>query len=438
MADQTIIQLTAEQEQAFALIHETISGSGKPYCTIGGYAGTGKTTIISFLAGHTERKIAYATYTGKAYLVLREKLRVMAANFDEIPYIGTLHGLLYHPIQDPKTGRLLGWGARDADGGGERIDAIVVDEASMVPKKIFDDLMAIGVPIVFVGDHGQLPPVEGTFNIMAKPDVRLEKIHRQAEGNPIIKISMIAREEGKIPYGTFGDNNEVLKTPNHNLIKGTSFWERQVKEGMHNLLMICNMNWTRSRWNATIRDRLGLPKNTPAVGDQVICLINDWKFDICNGLSGIITESHETPFEKDHAYVYTDGSGAKQEVKLGTWFKVAVMFDNNVKWIGYAFRKQFGFGGKQVIMHDDYSLITHRIKNLKKRFQESGKQQPPLPSPFTLIDYGYCITAHKSQGSEAKKVIVLEERNKYQSDEQWRRWLYTAVTRAKERLMVIG
>ena len=55
-----------------------------------------------------------------------------------------------------------------------------------------------------------------------------------------------------------------------------------------------------------------------------------------------------------------------------------------------------------------------------------------------LFDFAYALTVHKAQGSQAKRVIVFEERFKQMSDEDWRRWLYTAVTRAEEELIIIG
>ncbi len=54
-----------------------------------------------------------------------------------------------------------------------------------------------------------------------------------------------------------------------------------------------------------------------------------------------------------------------------------------------------------------------------------------------LFDWGWAITTHKSQGSEWDSVMVLEERLAG-SDENWRRWLYTAFTRAKINLLVVG
>ena len=57
-------------------------------------------------------------------------------------------------------------------------DLIVVDEASMVTKDIWNDLLSYGVPVLAVGDHGQLP-IESSFNLMERPVLKLEEIFRQ-------------------------------------------------------------------------------------------------------------------------------------------------------------------------------------------------------------------------------------------------------------------
>jgi superfamily I DNA/RNA helicase len=53
-----------------------------------------------------------------------------------------------------------------------------------------------------------------------------------------------------------------------------------------------------------------------------------------------------------------------------------------------------------------------------------------------LFDFGYALTVHKAQGSQAKRVVLFEERFRQMTDEEWRRWLYTAVTRAEEELYI--
>jgi hypothetical protein len=49
-----------------------------------------------------------------------------------------------------------------------------------VPKSIFDQFASFGLPVVYIGDHGQLEPVGTDINLMANPDIKLEKIHRNA------------------------------------------------------------------------------------------------------------------------------------------------------------------------------------------------------------------------------------------------------------------
>jgi superfamily I DNA/RNA helicase len=55
-----------------------------------------------------------------------------------------------------------------------------------------------------------------------------------------------------------------------------------------------------------------------------------------------------------------------------------------------------------------------------------------------LWDFGYALTVHKAQGSQAERVLVFEERFARSSEEDWRRWLYTAVTRAESQLTIVG
>jgi superfamily I DNA/RNA helicase len=55
-----------------------------------------------------------------------------------------------------------------------------------------------------------------------------------------------------------------------------------------------------------------------------------------------------------------------------------------------------------------------------------------------LFDFGYALTVHKAQGSQAKKVVLFEQRFKRMTDDEWRRWLYTGVTRAEEELYIFG
>ena len=175
--------------------------------TLGGYAGTGKTALIAQLAKKYDEQmdIAYCAYTGKAANLLRTRLRRYGVRTSAV---STIHSLLYKAVTD-ESGRLVDWTRQHLEG---MFDLIVVDEASMMDEKIFKDFLSTGVNVLAVGDHGQLPPVVGEFNLMEKPHLRLEKIHRQAEASPIIALSKHVRETGRLPhswnYG--GDDVQIV------------------------------------------------------------------------------------------------------------------------------------------------------------------------------------------------------------------------------------
>ena len=80
------------------------------------------------------------------------------------------------------------------DGPASRAALIVIDECSMVDAELGRDLLSFGKPILVLGDPAQLPPVKGGgFFTDAEPDVMLTEIHRQAQDNPIIRLSVIVR-----------------------------------------------------------------------------------------------------------------------------------------------------------------------------------------------------------------------------------------------------
>jgi exodeoxyribonuclease-5 len=69
------------------------------------------------------------------------------------------------------------------------IKLIIIDEAAMVNDKMREELLSFGIPVIFLGDHNQLPPVIGKSSMLDKPDFILTKIMRQAENDPIVYLS---------------------------------------------------------------------------------------------------------------------------------------------------------------------------------------------------------------------------------------------------------
>ncbi|PIR13186.1 hypothetical protein COV49_03035 [Candidatus Falkowbacteria bacterium CG11_big_fil_rev_8_21_14_0_20_39_10] len=362
----------------------------KKYISLGGYAGTGKTTIISVLRNdlltiNKKLRVAFVSYTGKATRVLESRLSEgkIILTTDSV---STIHALIYTPIVNEKED-IIGWKKK------EKIDydLIIMDEASMVDGIIWNDLISFSIPIIAVGDHGQLPPIQGNFSLMAHPELFLTHIHRQAEKNPIIGLSIHAREHGYIRPGNY---SPLVKkyTP------ADPDFHMEVVEALENYdndtLVLCGYNSTRKRLNRSIRNSLGFDMPEPTSGDRVICLRNNHEHQIYNGMLGTV---HKIKPAGDN------------------WYEAEIQMDDADIYNGHISREQFD------------SDIALNFTDKRSKIMAGD-----------LFDFGYALTVHKAQGGQAKKVVLFEERFKKMSDLQWKRWLYTAVTRAEEELIIFG
>ncbi len=385
--------LTDDQKNASDRILKWFSSENKiPFVTLGGYAGTGKTTLVSHIKTQIENSkdtkvsFGFCSYTGKASQNLKNKL-TQAKVLKSKDTISTIHGLIYKPIENGK-GVIVGWDRKEEID----VDLIIVDEASMIDQEIWNDLLSFHKPIIAIGDHGQLPPIKAGFNLMQKPMLKLEVIHRQAQDNPIIHVSKLARETGKIPAMEFGKN--IIKYSKDDINFGEA--SRELLETYNSeTLILCGYNVTRIKVNQFVRAALGFEDANPQPGDRVICLRNNIKKGVFNGMLGTIVNIKDNNSE---------------------WYDTEIIMDENTKpYFGKIYAPQFG-------AKEQVNFTQDRIK------AKEGD----------LFDFGYALTVHKAQGSQAKRVILFEERFSKMDDDQWRRWLYTGVTRAQEELFLFG
>jgi len=392
----TEITLNSDQQTVLQAILLWLENRTTAYISVGGYAGTGKTTLIAYfrneLATQVKWKnvnVAFCSYTGKAASVLRTKLQdanAMRPNDS----CSTIHSLIYRPVLDD-VGQISSWERAITLNYG----LIVIDEGSMINAVIWQDLLRFNIPILVVGDHGQLPPIEGGFNLMQKPDLRLERIVRQAEDNPIIALSKQVREGKPIPYGTHGSVRKYSLQEYDSM----DVFESLFTSKDDDYLCICGINRTRVGLNQKIRALKEFELPTPQRGDRVICLKNNHAKAIYNGMIGRLKEIAP----EDH------------------WYNVEVDFDG----------MRLPYSGK---------ILKYQF-NQQKTVKADTLGLPPGLSERQfgdLFDFGYALTCHKAQGSEAQRVVVFEERMRMYDDEMWRRWLYTAVTRAREELYIFA
>ncbi|HEY7824533.1 MAG TPA: AAA family ATPase [Acidimicrobiia bacterium] len=398
------MEWSPDQETALTRISEWLKRGGSPRFSLGGYAGTGKTTLAKHIAENHGGDVKFGAFTGKAASVLRSK---------GCPGATTIHKLIYQPkgsvgeteieelqnlIQtealkrSPDEEKLRVW-RRDlerktADSSAifeRKIDCeiqeaslVIIDESSMVDRRMGNDLESYGIPILYLGDPGQLPPVRGKAHLGPNDyDYVLEEIHRQAKDSPIIWLANEVRHDRGVRFGDYGDG--LVK------ILRKSEWDWDTITGADQV--ITGTNQSRYRITRGMRSHIGFTQVFPLPNDKLICRKNDHEKLLLNG----VTCRSLTEGRKKGNIIYLD--------------------------VEYDGRRE-----------------THICD--PGYFQEHYGERTHFPKGDGIqhFDYGYCITGHKSQGSQWRHVVVADDRMRANDREQRRKWLYTVFTRAEEQL----
>lgn len=390
--------LTKRQEEGLRIAVERYN-NGERYTIISGYAGTGKSTLVRFIIDALdieESEVCYCAYTGKAAEVLRKK-----GNRNAI----TLHKLLYDHFPR-KGGGFFRKPKRRLD-----YNLIVVDEVSMVPTEMIELLFSHHVYIICLGDPFQLPPIreEDDNHLLDNPHVFLEEVMRQAAESEIIRLSMDIRNYEPL---SLYQGNEVQVINNQDLNTGMLLWADQI-------LVATNAN--RIWYNNNIRQLLN-KSDEPEDGEKVICLHNDWNELSLNGdplVNGTIGYL-ENPITQTINFPPAARTIKHSIQTIKTNIKIEDdIFENEI-----LDKQLLTDETPSLEWRDKYSLGSASIRN---RFGDL------IPKEFA---YAYAITTHKAQGSEWSKVLVQEERFPFNKEEH-ARWLYTACTRAENRLVVV-
>ena len=395
------MELNEKQKNGLTLALQRYKNKEK-YTVIAGYAGAGKSTLVRFIIeelktyGVKETDVCFACFTGKAAQVLLKK-----GNKNVI----TLHKLLYKSI--PKE-----------SGGFVRIPnpsipykIVVVDEVSMAPKTLMDLLFKHNVYVICLGDPFQLPPVDKKEDnhLLDAPHIFLDEIMRQAQESEIIQLSMAIRENR--PIETF-QGKEVQILNKEELNTGMLTWADQI---------LVATNATRVSINAQMRKLLNFGEQ-PQDGDKIICLRNYWdcfsdnEEPLVNGTIGILKNSFLTKRYLPRIVKSTDGL-SHIDLIMGDFISDSGMYFHSLEM------------DKKMIDTGEFSLDWKTVYQLNRN--PKTRDIPPLE--FT---YGYAITCHKAQGSEWDKVLVIEEKFPFDKIEH-ARWLYTAVTRSSEKLVLV-
>lgn len=362
-----------------------------------GPAGTGKTTMMKAVieaAKSAKRRVIQMTPTGKAAVRLAEKTGVPC---------NTIHSSVYGGVVENEEGELQ-WVEPGVDA--KRGDIIIIDEASMLGLRIFNDLLEAvpaGVSILFVGDNYQLSPVKDEESVYRnEPHVRLTQVHRQAKDNRILALATAFREGKGIQW--LRENREELDDEcDVSLGHGSDTLVVAATQAVldkEDSIILCYTNHERRRINMEMRAMLG-HRGMLQPGDRIICRTNNRQVGMMNG-----------------------------EI-----FTVRKMkFYNSKIW------------GKYMLVHLEDKKTPVRISVDKFGCERSTwwnwiKDKPKnFPANYIHADYAYAITIHSSQGSEWDKVFfwwdqtctMLFSRDFTEAN----RLVYTALTRAAKKLRI--
>ena len=258
----------------------------------------------------------------------------------------------------------------------------------MVPEELAKWILEFNIPVIALGDLNQLPPVIGNSFFLKRPDVVLTEIMRQSSESPIPWLAKSILEGRRLERGTIESKIAIMGQ--------RDFDKRLFKESD---IIICGTNKTRENLNNYYRNELlKINSADPIVGDKMICRQNNWdamigdNIFLINGLVGYITN------------IDLEFSTAKR--------------------LTIDFRPEF-------LSESFYDLALDR-EYLRLPFQ----YRKSYISRMNKFEYGYAITCHLAQGSQYNKVIVVNEPF---GDSLFRKqWLYTAVTRAIDQLIILN
>ena len=364
---------TPHQDQALRAVADWLKAKpGKngtpPVFRLFGYAGTGKTTLARHIADGVEGAVKFAAFTGKAALVVRNKGCDNAS---------TIHSLIYRTRESGEEQPSFElWD----DAPASKAKLIVIDECSMVDAELGRDLMSFDCPLLVLGDPAQLPPIQGGgFFTNVEPDAMLTEVHRQAQDDPIVRMSMAVREGRTLDLGTFGESEVVRRDA---LDPDRVMRADQVLVGRNN---------TRRSYNMRVRQKQNIEDPLPVAGDKLVCLRNNRKKALFNG---------------------------------GLW-RVKSRAASKSKIITMRLSPDEEFGAK-------VTKVSVRADCFGGGIEDIPWEQR---RPYDEFDYGYVLTVHKSQGSQWDDVVLFDESFAFQDSRA--RWLYTGITRAAKRLTVV-
>ncbi len=448
---------TIKQEIALQKLSDFVLTKEKNHLfLLKGFAGTGKTTLVGTVVSNlwkTTMKAVLMAPTGRAAKVMSNYSNTQAF---------TIHRKIYFPKKES------GGGVRFVLAPNKHRNTVfIVDEASMIPdtpadSKLFengsllDDLLMFvysghNCKLILIGDTAQLPPVrldlspaldEDKLSLNYNKEVirlELDEVVRQAENSGILINATNLREQLRT---SFFDTFQFHVAPYTDIVRLVDGHEIQEaidtsysENGKEETAFIVRSNKRANLYNQNIRSRILYLENDIAVGDYMMVVKNNYFWLKPNSEAGFIANGDIIEvlelFSIKEIYGF---SFAEVKVQL----------------VDYPNQQPF----ETVLLLDTITAETPSLpyEEGNRLYQEVSKDYEHEKSKYKKflgvknnkyfnalqVKFSYAITCHKSQGGQWNTVFVEQPYLPNGIDKEYLRWLYTAVTRAKQQLYLIG
>lgn len=421
-----------------------------------GYAGTGKTTLISTLVENlisVNKKYVLLAPTGRAAKVI--------ANYSGKPAF-TIHKKIYFPKKNPSGGVSF---TRQINKHKNTI--FIVDESSMISdvntdsksmdsNSLLDDLMSYvysgeNCKMILLGDTAQLPPVhldvspalniETLLTYYNKEvfHIELDEVMRQEENSGILFNATLLREVLKNHFiDSFQFNVKGFK----DIVRLTDGYDIQdaintaySKDGMEETAFIVRTNKRANQYNQQIRNAILFRESDLSASDFMMVVKNNYFW---------LKETDEAGFIANGDIIEILEIHKIQELYGFKFAKV------KIRMVDYPSQKPF----ETILLLDTvtsvspsltyeesnrlYQEVLQDYENEGPKYKQVQKVKENEYFNALQVKFSYAITCHKSQGGQWNTVFVEQPYLPEGVDRDYIRWLYTAVTRAKEKLYLIG
>ncbi len=417
-----------------------------------GYAGTGKTTVISALVSVLplfNMKSMLLAPTGRAAKVLSSYAGKNAF---------TIHKIIYRQVADSNTGgvRFI----RQKNYAKKTI--FIVDESSLISNEngllargLLDDLVEYVFQdgsnrLILVGDNAQLPPVGSLLSPaldvvylqekfgMNLAQVELSEVLRQELKSGILINATHLRDVilKKVQSLRFETKRykDIFRMNNDRLEDGIRYAYQKV--GMENTAILCRSNWQAVRYNEYIRRMILFKEDEIEAGDVLMVVKNNYSILEPDSAAGFIANGEFAEVRKIF----------NLEDKYG--FRFA---DLELQLVDYPDLKPFRARVTLDTLHsnspsltpeDSNKLYQQVLEDYKSNFPKKELKKKMQADEYLnalQVKFSYALTCHKSQGGQWQIVFIDSgNRQEEKPDEDMTRWMYTALTRAQKEVFLIN